>query len=34
MAAGWTLVGAGKKKFEVKKHNDNKLYDIKEIFPI
>ena len=34
MAAGWTLVGAGKKKFEVKKQDDNKLYDIKEIFPL
>jgi len=34
MAAGWTLVGAGKKKFEVKKQEDNRLYDIKEIFPI
>lgn len=34
MAAGWTLVAAGGKKFMTKKPENKKLYDIKDIFPI
>ena len=33
MAAGWTLVGAGKKKI-INKVEDKKIYDIREIFPM
>jgi hypothetical protein len=34
MAAGWTLVGAGKKKFTNTQPEKKKIYDIKDIFPI
>ena len=33
MAAGWSLVAAGKKKFDMI-NKKSKLYDIKDIFPI
>ena len=33
MAAGWTLVGAGKKKI-INKVEDKRIYDIREIFPM